>query len=290
MAGDHWDYDAGGGVFLWHSEASATISGCHVFGNTARYGGAFYLYEGAPTLRANTISSNTARDYGGGLFLYSSEAAIIANSIGSNTTDGAGGGMFTYYGDPTLSGNTISFNNAVGRGGGLYVQGGRSTFDNNVIADNEGSPGGGISMLACSPRLFHTTFARNRSWQGSGIHVVGGYGSTPALTNTILDSHTQAIYVGEGNTATLNATLWHDNGTDFTGNLIHLNDLSGDPDFGPDGYRLGANSAAIDAGVDAGVTTDIDGNRRPIGAGYDLGADERLLASYLPLVVRGYQP
>jgi uncharacterized repeat protein (TIGR01451 family) len=35
-----------------------------------------------------------------------------------------------------------------------------------------------------------------------------------------------------------------------------------------------AGSAAIDKGVDAGVTVDIDGETRPFGLGYDLGADE----------------
>jgi hypothetical protein len=45
-----------------------------------------------------------------------------------------------------------------------------------------------------------------------------------------------------------------------------------DPDSGD--YHIGPGSAAIDAGVDAGVTTDIDGEARPFGAGYDLGADE----------------
>ena len=41
-----------------------------------------------------------------------------------------------------------------------------------------------------------------------------------------------------------------------------------------DGYHLTAASAAIDQGVDAGVTTDIDGQVRPMGLAPDLGADE----------------
>jgi uncharacterized repeat protein (TIGR01451 family) len=45
-----------------------------------------------------------------------------------------------------------------------------------------------------------------------------------------------------------------------------------DPDNGD--YHIGPGSAAIDAGVDAGVTTDIDGQARPSGLGPDLGADE----------------
>jgi hypothetical protein len=39
-------------------------------------------------------------------------------------------------------------------------------------------------------------------------------------------------------------------------------------------YHLQNGSDAIDAGVDAGVTDDIDGDVRPIGNGPDIGADE----------------
>jgi uncharacterized repeat protein (TIGR01451 family) len=43
---------------------------------------------------------------------------------------------------------------------------------------------------------------------------------------------------------------------------------------GDGNYHIGPGSAAIDAGVDAGVDHDIDGDPRPLGNGYDLGADE----------------
>jgi hypothetical protein len=95
------------------------------------------------------------------------------------------------------------------------------------------------------------------------------------------------ITVTAGSIATLNATLWHANGTDYGGNVIHTNDRSGDPAFAPDGYHLTISSAAIDAGVDAGVTTDIDGDVRPWDAGYDIGADEfRKWYVYLPVVMK----
>jgi uncharacterized repeat protein (TIGR01451 family) len=45
-----------------------------------------------------------------------------------------------------------------------------------------------------------------------------------------------------------------------------------DPDAGD--YHIGFGSAAIDAGVDARVYHDIDSDPRPLGGGYDLGADE----------------
>ncbi len=152
--------------------------------------------------------------------------------------------------------------------------------------------------------LVHTTLARNGSTlltrgadggDGSGIHVTGlewnetYYPSAVVMTNTILVSHTVGITVTAGNTATLNTTLWHANGTDYEGNVIHTNDRSGDPAFDTDGYHLTSSSAAIDAGVDAGVTTDIDGDTRPWGEGHDIGADEfRQWYVYLPLVMKNH--
>jgi uncharacterized repeat protein (TIGR01451 family) len=96
------------------------------------------------------------------------------------------------------------------------------------------------------------------------------------MTNSILVSQTVGITVTAGSTATLNGALWFGNGanTGGAGDITVNHEITGDLAFAPDGYHLTAASAAIDQGVDAGVTTDIDGDPRPIGAGYDLGADE----------------
>jgi hypothetical protein len=46
-------------------------------------------------------------------------------------------------------------------------------------------------------------------------------------------------------------------------------------------------SAAIGAGVDAGVDHDIDGDPRPLGCGFDIGVDEAVTyCVYLPAILR----
>ncbi len=79
--------------------------------------------------------------------------------------------------------------------------------------------------------------------------------------------------------------------TNLTGTITGGgNSLTGNPAFvnpASDDYHLGTGSAAIDNGVSVGITTDIDGDPRPLGGGFDIGYDEvephRL---YLPLALK----
>ena len=156
-----------------------------------------------------------------------------------------------------------------------------------------------------APRLLHNTIARNRNGDGSGIHVTNfsGFFSTVSLTNTILVSHTVGITVTAGNTATLEGTLWGSgvwaNGTPWGGGgaiLTGTVNVFGDPGFiSPlsGNYHITLTPAAVDSGVNAGVTTDIDGESRPYGMGFDIGADEYqppvvYKYSYLPVVLRQF--
>ena len=152
---------------------------------------------------------------------------------------------------------------------------------NNVVADNAATLGSGLFIWESSLQLLHTTIARNRDGDGRGVYVANNSGVV--MTNSILVGHVVGSYVDDDSSASLDATLWGSgvwaNGDDWSGSGIisTANDLGGDPAFvDPDNgdYHIGPGSAAIDAGVDAGVTTDIDGETRPFGAGYDIGADE----------------
>ena len=110
----------------------------------------------------------------------------------------------------------------------------------------------------------------NIRWQDGAI----------ALTNNIIVSHTVGISVTAGSTATLEATLWG------SGPWSNLSDwvcegavTTGSANVRGDRRSLippAANTnptfTTIDAGVDAAVAVDIDGETRPLGSGYDIGA------------------
>ena len=90
-------------------------------------------------------------------------------------------------------------------------------------------------------------------------------------------------------TVTVNGILWHNTPITVSKSVTAVvtvnNQFTGNPSFAPDGYHLSLNSAAIDNGVNSGVADDIDGESRPRGIGYDLGADELWpKVVFLPLV------
>jgi hypothetical protein len=134
-----------------------------------------------------------------------------------------------------------------------------------------------VAELSSEPigaTLLHNTVADN------GAHgiLVQGYVTVSGI-NTILSGHTLGISVTHPASSTVGMayTLWWDNTADYASGVSHTNDRSGDPAFVDSvmwDYHIGAGSAAIDQGIGAGVATDLDGDSRPQGGGYDIGADE----------------
>jgi hypothetical protein len=283
----------GGGLYLYLSDV--TLSGGQILDNSAAGGGGVLIWGGDVTLNGGQIISNSARN-GGGVFSSGTFTQTGVSTIAHNFAIGRGGGIFVNGGRATLSGGHIVSNTAGQDGGGilLWQSTANATLTNSVVADNRADGlGSGLYIGGGSSRLLHTTIARNLGGDGSGVHVEGS--ATVAMTNTILVSHTVGITVAAGNTATLECTLWGTGawandtdwggaGTIITGTCNYWGDPAFlDPDAGD--YHIGPGSAAIDMGVDAGVTTDIDGDTRD--AMPDLGADERAgIGIYLPIILK----
>ena len=254
------------------SYSYVTLTGNIISNNRGR--GADF-HKGTASLSYNTIYLNS----GFAVYLYAlDDAQMLHNTIAYNSR-----GLYQYRRNATLLGNLISHNGNWGTAYSVAMFSPNTTEQtliNNVIADN----GGGLSLGGSNPRLLHTTFARN----GGGLSIVSG---NTMLTNTILVNEPVGISAAAGSTATLNGVLWFGNGLDSAGaGTINIaNAFSGDPAFAADGYHLMTGSSAIDKGVNAGVTTDIDGRPRPSGAAPDLGAVEYYPLdhhAYLPLVSR----
>jgi hypothetical protein len=326
VAGNSADLQWGGGIYMYGSDA--VLARNIIQANTVVYnGGGMAALESSVVLSDNVFQGNSAYN-GGGLFLTLANATVSGNSVLSNTATGDGGGASVGDSEVAFIGNLVSFNSAsiggavsliggqitVDRdvvmsntaviGGGVFVGDGTGTFTNTVLASNRaGTEGAGVYVLDASVRLLHTTIARNQGGDGSGVHIENDVlSSTVALTNTILVSHSIGLYAATGTKATLNGTLWGSgtwgNFTDYDGPgtiLTGTVNIWGDPAFVvPDAgdYHIRSGSAAIDAGMNAGVIKDIDGESRPFGRGYDLGADELAIGVdwhhvYVPLALRG---
>lgn len=290
----------GGGVDLYAS--AATLSDNEIFGNTAStadegHGGGVHMDGAAAGLTTNSIRHNTAstasNGYGGGLSLSEAGAIVQGNTIEGNVAStgsanyGYGGGLDLWKSDARLSRNLIRDNTASpgewGYGGGLSLSGSPTSLASDAVVDNQaGGHGAGIYVGGTAPTLAHTTIARNKGGDGSGVYIIREGDVT--LRNAILASQTTGIVVEQDATASVEGVLWHGNQTNAggAGTALVSKASTGDPAFAADGYHILFASQAIDAGVDAGVGEDIDGQVRPRQIP-DLGADE-----YWPSEAQGY--
>ena len=312
--------DCGGGILLT-SNAQPLIQNVVISNNVAYQGGGLYADSGTVlTLNNVSVISNTAGDFGGGVTTLG-PATLNGGLFQKNFSSSDGGGLDA---ESTLNviGTRFIDNIAAGfgRGGGVFAFG-AATFTSAVFQNNHTNVFGGSAVyLANDARIVNVLFARNAtssnnnngavillntptgtvqilhstiaspSVQGSAaIYVTAG---TVGITNTIVASHTVGIS-NTGGVAYQNYNLFFGNTTPYMGTIGGTNNTSGDPKFvnpAGDDYHLSAGSAAIDAGTNVGVTSDLDGNPRPFGSGFDIGAYEAsftgTLKLYLPLIAR----
>jgi hypothetical protein len=252
-------------------------------GQSGQGGGIFN--QGTVNLTNSVVISNTAGNGGSGGNGGDGSCHTIVGGVtcyrggdgGNGGNGGNGGGLYNNGTLPIV--NAIISHNAAGSGGAGGLPG--SGLAPNNGAPGSGGSGSGLYITSSSPRLAHTTIARNVGGDGSGVYITDG--STLALTNTILVSHTVGISTTSDSTALIESILWGSgawaNGTNWVGGATVSHEYTGAPAFvnpDSDDYHIGPTSEAIDKGVKAGVTSDIDDQPRPNpDTGLpDLGADE----------------
>jgi hypothetical protein len=277
---------SGRGFYFYGSGTSGSV----VDGFTIRGG----------NVRELNPSSPEPYEWGGGILCWSA-SPTITNCIIENNYAHRGGGIDCYRdgASPLISNCIIKGNVAeAGYGAGIHAYRGSPSFRNCMITNNTAtwlSLGGGISLNYSSSQIINCTISGNVA----GTHGYENYGGGGG------------IYVKDSNLTITNGILWDNtahNGTDMyvrwasvtiqysdinqaiiynMGGTVNSGDgnINVDPLFvGGGDYHLQEFSPCVDAGTDAGVDTDIDGDARPYdvpnwnkdgtGDEFDMGADE----------------
>jgi len=270
-------YNSEGGGLELNYVSGITINNCDFTNNYSHNGGGITMFQpsGTVTIEDTCFSGNTCFSNGGAIYAkltYTGETALYINRVNLDHNESSGGaGIYlqkqgnsaanVYLHNLILSNNTSS-----------------STGDNNSLIYIDGGTVYNISMnhLTASDNSA-ASFLYARSYADSGETI-----STATVNNTIIDTFTNA-FVGDEFSAG-NVVINYNN--TLINNVTNMEvTVSGTPTFNAgesifndplldSTYHLRPGSPAINAGMDAGVTTDIDGDARPKGSGYDIGADE----------------
>jgi len=294
---------AGGGIYLYpyaNTLSGAQVQFNQVLSNTATttnlgcaWGGGIHGGPDGVLIQGNVIAGNRANGYGGGqgagLYQWIGSATYLNNLVRGNLGSVSGQAVYLGHSQSHFEGNRV-VDNVTSQGIQLDIsEGGGPTLVNNVIArsGDKTLAATGYAGNPLTATLLHNTLVGSGS--GSGVDVETGY-VTLFLTNTIVASHTWGISdtVPASSIVLADHTLFWANTND---GIRGSNPVDGSPAFAADGYHILAGSAAYNRGVDAGVTTDIDGNPRPDSCSPDIGADELITGLacrrvYLPVVMR----
>ncbi|MBA3469453.1 MAG: hypothetical protein H0T53_07380 [Herpetosiphonaceae bacterium] len=260
----------------------------------------------------NTSGSGGVGGGGGGGYANLAGVPATAGSDGGGAGGDAalpfGGGSGGFGGVPTPDTNNFpggglcggqngGYGRISGAGVGIGSRESGYTLSNNLIYDitsstNASGIGGRYGICASGAgalplSVLHTTIARIAQGVGNstevgtaGVHAEAG--ASIDLTNNLIahdapGNGDSALRAFSGATIqSSNNLLW---GYFFPYNNVTpgTNDVAADPqfvDWFSDNFHILETSPARDAGIEAGIYSDVDGDPRPLNAGFDLGYDE----------------
>lgn len=315
---------AGGGIYFAYTSAPSAIEDTRIISNSApgtygTGGGLYGIRVNHPlTIAQSIFEDNVAQQVGGGAVLaFNIEdlVTIIDTDFLSNTAvSDLAGGLYVRLSEngEILRMDRARFQNnqALNRAGALYLDVAGAVTPNARLTNllftgnslNEANSDDAIvhidgTFTSLDVEMAHITAVDNSAV--TFLYAKPGNDPGDTMTvhvqNALLSFFTNAyaaeetvngaVVIEHDNTLTQYVTNLHQSvggSPTFTAN----NPLTGDPKLSAT-YHLQSGSAAIDAGVNAGVATDLDGQTRPNGTSPDIGADEFLLYNlYLPAILR----
>ena len=249
----------GGGIYCLDS--SPTIANCTISDSSAGKGGGIGCqWFASPTIINCTIENNSATYFGGGISLWSyASPEITACTISENTAQNGAGVSCVYSSSPGVTNCAIKRNTASGAGGGIDGFSLSSPLlANCTITENDAGSGGGSSFSSSSAPLMANCILWRNTAALKGPQITLEYYSSLGVSYSNVEGGEALSHMD------LNSNLdWGEGNIDS------------DPVFFEGGdHHIAPASPCVDAGTDAGIYEDIDGDARPQGAGYDMGSDE----------------
>lgn len=269
----------------------------HLGGGTSPIFYVVYCQDASPVIQGNIIT-NIENEEGalvvgihvdGGAPVITGNR-VVENMVGAYASGGAYGIRINQVeGSPAavVSENELIYNGAGCQhpmgfctGAGIVFGGESVVIRNNILAGNGGSGGYG-SGYGVHLSGNDIVFVHNTVVASIGYGVMIEADSSATVLNNIVAYHFGhslsfgLCVMGDGSLTEDYNNLWENEG-DYCG-PPGPHDLALDPlfvDLSGFDFHLQKGSLCIDRGTDAGVIVDIDGDSRPQGPGFDLGADE----------------
>lgn len=203
-----------------------------------------------------------------------SSASLTLNRVA--VTGSQGSGISTSGGKLILSRTTVTGN----QGGGISMSGSQFDITNSVIAGNGGPQtafgGMRIDQINTGTRHFEfNTVADNGAMDGASVGVVCTLVTQPiALSNSIVYGNQVGGTRTQVGGANCNWT-YSDIGPDTVSGAGNINSAPLFVDSTQNNFHI-QPASPVKGKADPGATVhvDIDGETRPQGSGYDMGADE----------------
>ncbi len=235
--------------------------------------------DSSPLIADNIIAHNSWA----GIYCNHSSGTIINNSITNNSTEGI---YCNDYASPLITNNFVGSQTF-----GIHCyQNSSATIINNLIRGNSDK---GIFCEYSSPFIGNNII--DKSTQG-GIYCLNS--SSPTITNNTLNNNYTGLICTNSSPAIYNNIItnnnyygikcisstpcidynavWNNHYSNYVGSSYGTHNLSVDPKFVDDIYRIGSNSLCLEAGTEAvsgSLVTDKDGYPRQVGR-IDIGAYE----------------
>ncbi len=190
----------GGGVLC--SEASPTLRGLVLYGNSAEEGGGISVERASPMIEFCVFIQNLVINNGGGILcgvgFGDNSSPTIRNCTFANNDALSGGGIHCAYSYPVILGCTFQENTAVS-GGALSCHFASPSVSVCLFQANGATVGGAVWCESSSgPTFTSCTFAMNKGvYRGGGVYSKD---SIPVFHNTIIAWSTagEAVYSREG--------------------------------------------------------------------------------------------